>query len=109
MKKSKRLVQGDVILKRIPKMPEGERKEHNLTLALGESTGHHHTITSVKTGTLSAIKVFTIGNQMYVEAPVECELTHQEHGPITIDPGIYQIDLTREYSHFDEEARYVAD
>jgi hypothetical protein len=37
------------------------------------------------------------------------ELTHQEHGNIVLEPGTYRVDRVREYDHFAEEARRVAD
>ena len=96
------LQQGDVIIKPVTGIKG--RKLNHLTLAQGESTGHHHTITEgdaelyEQEGTLF----------LWVKSE-EATLTHQEHKPITIPKGDYQIDIVREYDHFAEEARNVRD
>ncbi len=37
--------QGDVLLIRVKKLPKDTKRREDRTLALGESTGHHHTLT----------------------------------------------------------------
>ena len=86
--------QGDVLL--IPSRNEtGERLDH-LTLALGEVTGHSHRILDGnatlinKSGTL----------YLSVESN-SATLVHEEHKPISLEEGIYEVVRQREYNPID--------
>lgn len=95
--------QGDVIIKRIVTIPRGERLSH-LTLAKGEATGHHHTITE------GDASLHEREGTLYLKVESEnAILTHQEHNPITIEKGDYQIGIVKEYDHLLQEERNVAD
>lgn len=97
-----RYQQGDVLIKKVTCI-SGTKLNH-LTLAVGEATGHHHTITEgeaelyEKEGTLF-LKVLS----------KKATLTHQEHKQIEIPTGEYEIAIVKEYDHFGEEARQVRD
>lgn len=94
--------QGDVCIIKVDKI-KGIRLNH-LTLAKGEKTGHHHTITE------GDAELYEENGVLYLHVKSEkATLTHQEHKPILIDKGDYQIGIVREYDHFAEEARNVAD
>lgn len=96
------LQQGDVILKKVSSI-KGTKLNH-LTLAKGEKTGHHHSITE------GEADLYEENGILYLHIESEnATLTHQEHNPIVIDKGDYQIGIVREYDHFAEEARSVAD
>lgn len=68
--------QGDVILIRVDKLPKGVKRRKDRTLALGETTGHHHTLTA---GTVYG----KMGEQQWVV--VETPGVNLEHLP---DPGV---------------------
>lgn len=75
-----------------------------MTLAKGEKTGHHHTITE------GDAELYEENGILYLHVKSEnATLTHQEHNPIIIEEGNYQIGIVREYDHFAEEAHIVAD
>ncbi len=93
--------QGDVILK-ITKGIKGNKLNH-LTLAEGESTGHHHTITK------GEAELYEHEGTLFLRVAEEAELTHQEHNTITLPKGDYEVGIVQEYDHFAEEARWVAD
>jgi len=96
--------QGDVLVKQISNIPSSAKKLNHLTLALGEKTGHHHTITE------GDAELYEVDGVLYLKVNSEqATLTHQEHKPILIEEGIYQIGIVKEYDHFLEEARNVAD
>jgi hypothetical protein len=80
-------------------------------LAYGEVTGHAHQVIAdvpVHGGALP-YALFTdpaTGQRhLHVEAP--CSLAHEEHGPIALAPGWYEVIRQREYSP--EAIRNVAD
>lgn len=70
------------------------------TLARGEVTGHHHTLTA---GTVYG----TLGGRQWVVLDEPTELQHQEHAPLVIPAGIHEVRIQREYSP--EAIRPVAD
>lgn len=69
-------------------------------LAEGEYTGHFH---------LASGEGVALFDDFTLEVPNGAEVTHQEHNPITLPPGNYTRLIVREYDHFAEEARNVAD
>ncbi len=94
--------QGNVMFVPIANLPEGERKRRdNGTVAYGEATGHHH---SLAVEDLERAEVLEIGEGLYVhvsEHGVRIEgaaFTHQEHLPVTLPPGDYEVRIQREYS-----------
>lgn len=97
-----KIQQGDVILVSVEKV-QGKKLNH-LTLAKGEHTGHHHTITQGE-----AI-LYEKDGTLYVSAlSDDVELTHQEHKTVIIPKGDWIVKRVKEYDHFLEEARNVQD
>jgi hypothetical protein len=99
--------QGDVMLVRINELPKGAQKMRvrgdRIILALGEATGHHHSIAKKK-GRIYEVP----GQATIVEvATALAELEHQEHSSIPLQKGFYEVRLQREYHP--EELRRVAD
>lgn len=96
------LQQGDVLIKKVSNI-KGKKLNH-LTLALGEATGHHHTVVK------GNAELYDNEGTLFLRVnSKEADLTHQEHGKITIPKGDYEIGIVQEYDHFEEEARNVAD
>ena len=74
---------GDLLLRKIDAVPKNAEVLQTLTLAEGEATGHHHTITSGQALIYAPAQV-TDDIQKYVEVKTkEASLTHQEHKPVT--------------------------
>jgi uncharacterized cupin superfamily protein len=94
--------QGDVLIKKVSGI-KGKALNH-LTLAQGEHSGNHHTITYG-----DAVLYEHEGTLFLRVDSDEAILTHQEHNTVTIPKGDYEIGIVREYDHFAEEARRVAD
>lgn len=100
--------QGDVMLVRIDALPPGAKKMRvggeRIILALGEATGHHHSIAKKK-GRLYEVP----GTQATIVevATALAELEHQEHDALPLPRGFYRVELQREYHP--EAIRRVAD
>ena len=99
--------QGDIIIKQSPISSShleklGDKLDH-LVLAEGEASGHFHKITSGKAF------LYMLGTVMYLRVLEEARLFHDEHKPIDLPPGNYEIDTINEYDHFLEETRKVID
>jgi len=103
--------QGDVLLKKISQLPDGAKVKTGrdaYVVQEGESTGHAHRFPEGGDG--GNVTLYTVGNVTYVqvrEAPAP--ISHEEHNTIQIAPGLYEIDLVREYDYNRNEVRRVVD
>lgn len=98
--------QGDVVCLEIKLLPKGEKELiQDKVLALGEATGHAHRIIEDDT----AVQVFRILGNLYVQAAKEFTLKHEEHKPIQMPPGNYEVRIVREADHLAGIVRKVAD
>jgi hypothetical protein len=101
--------QGDVFVElveeKIPEVAEVVPREgKRIVLAHGEVTGHAHAITG------SGAKLFRRGDlrtMLEVSAKGGVTIRHEEHGPIALKPGNYEVVRQREWTGEDE--RQVAD
>ena len=134
--------QGDVLMLRINDNPgmmkafekhNGRKTTHSrknpsessvATLALGEATGHHHSIDVMQDDNegVEVIRHFnsfgwnTRNNQGLGDVPeyfevngCEATIKHQEHEPITLPSGIYRVRIVKEYDPFSNTVSGVAD
>ena len=97
-------VQGDVLLTPEKTLPKGAKRLDTKTLALGEATGHHHTMQGPATLFQDEQSVVWL----VVDDP-GAELVHQEHGVIVVEPGVYRYDGQVEADPFTGLARRVTD
>jgi hypothetical protein len=112
--------QGDVLLKRIEQLPDGvvPLSDKSRILQRGETTGHKHAFaadakvqlyTVPASGPLSGLRISTHDGVAFVEILEPTTLRHEEHNPIEVEPGIYEVDLVREFDYESLETRRVAD
>lgn len=93
MKELKKFRQGDVRISQVKKSLEGKVEETKaLTIALGEKTGHHHTIHCDV-----PIKYVKTDEGMTFQLDAPAVIKHQEHAEINLEPGIYESKIQREY------------
>lgn len=107
MKNMKHYRHGDIPLHSIKKV-EGKiiKHEGSFILALGEATGHHHKITVANPLDME-IRQTTAGYILVLKK--EGQLTHQEHGTLTVVPGKYSVGREREYDWFSKATRRIID
>lgn len=100
------IVQGDVFfirMKRIAKeSTKVNREERGFIIAEGEATGHAHVIDD-------DIELYEKDSILFVKTEKPVEVRHEEHRPVTLDPGIWKVETVREYDPFLEEIRMVKD
>jgi hypothetical protein len=104
---SELLVQGDVFLVKEDKIPENAHMikptPRGYILATGEATGHAHVIDA-------DIKCYEINGTLYIKNDIPVELRHEEHKPLSISPGIWQVGRVKEFDAFKKERiRYISD
>lgn len=100
---------GDVLLLKLTRLPENlvrrkPRVDGKIVLADGEVTGHAH-VMDCETAVLMEDKDGTL----YLDVKDNTVLTHEEHGPQTVEPGMYEIGRVVEVDPFEDEVRVVAD
>lgn len=100
------LQQGDLLFQKIEAVPSGtetvKRKERGFVLAEGEHTGNAHVITE-------EVELFEKNGVLYVRNEEQVIVQHEEHKPITLEPGIWEVGRVREYDYFLEMTRTVKD
>lgn len=97
--------QGDVILRKLDKMPVGEisnKTRKRLVLAHGES-GHSHVIED------DEVELIQIGERMLLNLTKAATVTHEEHRPIKLSPGIWEIGRVKEFNYFEMMTRTIQD
>lgn len=98
--------QGDVLGKKLPAMPtlskDAKITRKRLVLAHGES-GHSHVIED------DDAQLIQDGERMLLTLTKAATVKHEEHGPITLSPGIWEIGRVREYDYFSKMTRQVID
>lgn len=105
------LQQGDVLLLRVSQLPANcrptKKDSRGIVLAEGEFTGHFH---GIQAGRGLALMEAPTGERFLVNDTAEpVAVTHQEHKPVTIAPGVYQIGQVREKDWFQDMVRTVRD
>lgn len=102
--------QGDVFItqvKALPKDAQEAKAENKVILAYSEVTGHHHRFDDVLVTAQPKVRMWSAGAERFIQVMERSALIHEEHAAIPIEPGIYRVDIQREYSP--EEIRRVAD
>ena len=103
--------QGDCIFLAID-LPKGleENKEFDGIVQWGETTGHKHALRPE--GKYNGyFKLFVDGkvNKRYLRILKDTPLVHEEHNPITLPKGDYEIRIVRELDWFSDMEREVID
>lgn len=101
---------GEVLL--VPsELPKGaELKEVSKKYIVAHSeTGHHHVLEGLK-----PTKVFMWKGERYIEVPEIAELWHQKtgkdvHTPHKVVPGVYKIQIKKQFDYFLKKMSQVRD
>ena len=85
--------QGDLLFVKIDKLPKRLRKIKENIILRGEATGHAHKLVG---GIL--YRTYSWSNpEMFIEIPSSGKIVHEEHAPLVLPKGIYQVIRQREY------------
>lgn len=98
--------QGDILLIKRDALPDGKqtvikRDKRRVVVAYGEVTGHAHAIAQ------SGVKQVEIDNIRWLIAPDDFVITHDEHAPLTLEAGVWEVCYQAEYTP--QEIRRVMD
>jgi len=92
--------QGDVLFVKVADLPPELVERKSDVVVEGEATGHAHRLTAGQIWQ-------TREGQLFLSAAGGASIVHEEHGPIELEPGYWQVIRQREYSP--EEIRWVMD
>ena len=94
---------GDLLIRRVDKIPETARELSTNIIAEGEKTGHNHELHG-------SHQIYeTPDNQMFFNAKQELFLKHPEHNTLKISKGNYIIIHEREFNPFKNIEEQVFD
>ncbi|HUY78510.1 MAG TPA: hypothetical protein VMV29_17190 [Ktedonobacterales bacterium] len=94
--------QGDVLIESVAEIPaRAVLRGGPPILAYGEVTGHAHRIAEP-----DLVEVWEYGD-LYISAIESITIVHDEHGPVTLPPGVYRVWRQREYTP--EDPRIIRD
>lgn len=102
--------QGDVTLELIQSMPSGVKiinaKSRGFVLMEGKVTGHAHCIAETDP---SICELYEKDGVLFVKASKIVTITHEEHNPMTLEPGIWKIGQVKEFDYLQNMVRSVID
>ncbi len=93
--------QGDVLVRKIEKLPKRAKKLETDIIVMGEATGHAHRIQNGD--------IFRSGPTMFLHANKGAALVHEEHATIELDPGFYEVIRQREFDPITQRDPWVVD
>ena len=97
--------QGDVLLVPIEYLPSNAtavKCDGPVVLAFGEVTGHCHQIKDS-----AKVRMWSAGAERFLQVMEAAVVSHEEHAPLNLAPGVYRLPAQVEYSP--AELRRVAD
>ncbi|HLG75257.1 MAG TPA: hypothetical protein VKX46_02510 [Ktedonobacteraceae bacterium] len=83
--------QGDVLFVKVADPPVALVERRTDILVEGEATGHAHRLTAGQIWQTST-------GQLFLSAVAGSTIVHEEHAPIELEPGYWQVIRQREYS-----------
>ena len=84
---------GDVMIAAAEAIPPEARRKQSVVLAYGEITGHSHRIE-----TPEKVEVWEYRGERFLKILAPTRVIHEEHRPISLEPGIYRVWQQREYT-----------
>lgn len=115
MKIGQFLQQGDVLIKKVKSLPKGLKEVKTKILQHGETTGHRHRFLDDATVQVFVDESFkdteriTEAERKFIIVGDTIQLLHEEHKPVTVEPGVYEIDIVREFNYETREMNRVVD
>lgn len=95
--------QGDVLLFSTEAIPDTAKLQKGLSVIHPGNTGNNHALAG------PAFGIYVDGDRKWIDVAEPATLTHNEHKPITLTSGKYEMRLVQEYDHFSDLQRAVVD
>jgi hypothetical protein len=95
--------QGDILFKKIQNLPTQLKEKLDKVVAEGEETGHAHLLIN------GAVFELLNSETLYIKSDQNTRIIHEEHLPIKLESGNYQVIRQKEYLGPGLETRLVRD
>jgi len=95
--------QGDILFKKIERLPNNLNEKTDKVVAEGEETGHAHILLD------GALFELINSESLFIKSDQTTRIIHDEHLPIKLESGNYQVIRQREYLGPGVETRIVSD
>jgi hypothetical protein len=95
--------QGDILFKKIQKLPNQLKEKSDKVVAEGEETGHAHVLVN------GAVFELLNSKNLYIKSEQNTRIIHEEHLPIKLESGNYKVIRQREYLGPGLQTRVVRD
>ena len=98
--------QGDVLFVQVGSAagkPVPRDPQRGVVFAEGEATGHAHVTFD------EGVMLLREGETLYASADNPFIVVHEEHGPVKVPAGDWEVRRVREHDHFAEESKQVRD
>ena len=82
--------QGDILFREVSALPSTASRSAGPVLAYGERTGHSHRLAAPG-------RVWRQDTRLYLELEQPSQVVHEEHRPVTLPAGVYEVLRQREY------------
>ncbi len=83
--------QGDILFRKIENLPNQLKEKPDKVVAEGEETGHAHVLVD------GAVFELLNSEKLYIKSEQNTRIIHEEHLPIKLESGNYQVIRQREY------------
>lgn len=91
--------QGDLLFKRVSKLPTGLSRWKDNIILRGEATGHAHVLQNGQIfHRYGYLQRLTPQTEIYIEVENNGRVVHEEHAMLELPLGIYQVIRQREFS-----------
>jgi hypothetical protein len=107
--KTKPVRQGDILFVPTEDTINPVKKLEDGVIAEGEATGHRHRIFEADLPFCELVEVDYRGSKMLKVTDHGISIVHDEHKPVTLEPGTYRIHQAREHDYLAGLSRPVWD
>jgi hypothetical protein len=84
--------QGDILFKKIKHLPSEISIKDDMVIAEGEATGHAHVLVNG-----AVFELLNSDSKLYIKSNENTKIIHNEHLPIKLETGAYEVIRQREY------------
>mgnify|MGYP001566526567 CR=1 FL=1 len=96
--------QVDILLEMVASLPKGATTKNGTVLYEGETVGHFHRLDVATEGLLHEKD-----GVLYIKTERAVTITHEEHQPVTLEPGVWKVGRVQEYDYLSKLTRSVRD
>jgi hypothetical protein len=90
--------QGDVVVREISEIPRGVVLAETTEIRIASETGNPHVLRAVQVFETKDARGTRSMREQYVLLDEASTMTHPQHAPLQLSPGMYEIKTVRDYA-----------